>query len=186
MSRETSSSVARITEARRRYRPAVVKAVFVAESPPKLDSGRFFYFEGVFKGDSLFWETMKTLYPNDCPQSGPPRHRKREFLNRFRDDGFYLLDAVDEPLGQLTAAGKRERIQESLPRLCQDLREVCAGGAKVVLISAPVYEVCAASLRAQGFNVINDEMIDFPGSGGQRKFREKLKNALLKSGVHGV
>jgi hypothetical protein len=164
--------------------PAVIEVAFVAESPPKLDSGRYFYFEQVRKGDSLFWETMKTLYPNDYPQSGPPRDRKREFLERFRGDGFYLLDAVDEPLGDVTAARKRHHIRLSLPRLCGDLRSVCAAGVKVVLISATVYDVCAASLKVEGFNVINNEMIDFPGTGGQRKFRGKLKDTLQQNGVH--
>ena len=174
------SPVSRFDEARRKYRPKQIKCVLVAESPPTVESGRFFYFEEVSRGDSLFWETMKALYPKDCPQSGYPRHRKREFLERFRDDGFYLLDAVDSPLGKASRMIKCQRIRQSLPRLQRDLREVCAADTKVILISSPVYEVCADNLRAQGVNVINDEMIDFPGSGCQRKFRDKFSRLLSK------
>jgi hypothetical protein len=169
--------------ARRRYRPPRIRYVLVAESPPQAASGRFFYYEDVTEGDSLFWETMKVLYPDDYRASDPPRHRKREFMGRFRDDGFYLIDAVDEPLGDAPSAEKRRRIGESLPRLCRDLGDVCAGGAKAVLISAPVYDACAAALRAEGVDVINEEMIDFPGSGGQRKFCEKLTRLLLQHGA---
>jgi hypothetical protein len=163
--------------------PEEVRYVLVAESPPNAESGRFFYYEDVADKDSLFWETMKAIFPAHYPAGGPPRHRKREFLERFRAEGFYLLDAVDEPLGEASPALKRQRIRESLPRLGRDLREVCAGETNIILISAPVYEVCAAPLTAEGFNVVNDEMIDFPGSGCQQKFQAKMKTLLAKHGI---
>lgn len=112
------------------------------------------------------------------PRSGYPRHRKAAFLARFKADGFYLLDAVEKPLGKVSSAIKRKRIRQSLPRLRDDLRRTCENGTKVVLISAPVYEVCAAPLRAEGFNVLNKEMIDFPGSGCQKKFRKKFERLI--------
>jgi hypothetical protein len=172
---------ARLAEARRKYRPETIIYLLVAESPPSADSGRFFYFKDVAEGDSLFWQTMKALYPKDCPaDESPPRHRKREFLKRFKGDGYFLLDAVEEPLGKASPGEKRRRIRQSLPRLIDDLRAACGAGTKVVLISAPVFEVCAAALASEGFNVVNDGMIDFPGSGGQRKFREKFARALGK------
>jgi hypothetical protein len=173
--------VKKLTEAREKYRPHAIKYLLVAESPPTEGSGRYFYFEDVSEGDSLFWQTIKTLYPDDCPPSAPPpRHRKREFLERFRADGFFLLDAMEKPLGEASPAMKRRLIRNSLPRLKGDLRAACGTGTKVILISAPVFKVCAAELAAAGFNVVNAEMIDFPGSGGQRKFREKFARALAE------
>lgn len=175
-----SAALARFAAARAKYKPRSVRYILLAESPPRADSGRFFYFEDVSEKDTLFWETMKTLYPDECPPTGYPRHRKREFLERFQADGFYLLDAVEEPLG---AKGKQKRIQEALPKLLQNLKAECKPNTRVVLISAPVYEVCATPLKTAGFNIINTEMIDFPGSGGQRKFREKLARLLKSSSV---
>jgi hypothetical protein len=177
---EVSNLAQRFDEARERYRPGRIRYLLVAESPPRVASGRFFYFEGVHDADSLFWETMKVLYPADCLQSRPARHRKREFLDRFKTDGFYLLDAVTEPIEKPATQFKRARIRESLPRLCDDLRRCCNSDTKIILISSPVYAECADSLRAEGFNVINETMIDFPGSGCQRKFRDKLA-ALLRN-----
>jgi hypothetical protein len=172
---------ARLTEARQTYRPKAIKYVLIAESPPTAESGRFFYFEDVAEGDSLFWQTMKALYPKDCPtEAPPPRNRKPEFLKRFKDDGFFLLDAVEEPLGKASAGEKRRRIRGCLPRLIEDVRSACGAGTRIMLISAPVFEVCAAALSSEGFNVVNDEMIDFPGSGNQRKFREKFARAMAK------
>jgi hypothetical protein len=176
-----AEAIKRFAVARAKYKPAVVRIVLVAESPPKADSGRFFYFEDVPTGDSLFWETMKTLYPADLPPTGPPRWRKREFLTRFTADGFYLLDAVEVPLGKATPVVKRQRIRESMPRLIRDLRRICRPDTKIALISASVFDVCLGSLRVAGLNIVNEEMIDFPGSGCQRKFREKFGKILART-----
>ena len=50
--------------ARTKYKPETIKYLFVAETPPKTNSERFFYFENVMEQDSLFLETMKVLYPD--------------------------------------------------------------------------------------------------------------------------
>lgn len=177
---EISGQVAmkRISEARARYRPTIIRYLLVAESPPDLDSGRFFYFDDVARKDSLFWETMKVLYPSDMPPSGYPRCQKPEFLGRFKSDGFYLIDAVEEPLGNASTSLKVQRIRDSLPRLRDELRGVCQQGTKIILISATVFAACEALLKEDGFNVINSEMIDFPGSGCQQEFREKFRRTI--------
>jgi hypothetical protein len=44
-----------------------------------------------------------------------------------------------------------------------------------------VHEVCSARLKAEGFNVVNTEMIDFPSSGRQGHFARKLRRDLQAS-----
>lgn len=180
---ESSREVAmkRFSDARAKYRPSIVQYLLIAEAPPDLGSGRFFYFEDVSQKDSLFWETMKVLYPSDMPPSGYPRHRKREFLERFRSDGCYLLDAAEEPFESASTSFKIQRIRDSHPRLRDDLRRACQQGTKIILISATVFAACEAPLKENGFNVINSEMIDFPGNGCQKKFREKFGRVIGRS-----
>src|ERR1035437_4486461 len=48
----------------------------------------------------------------------------------------------------------------------------------IVLIGGVTYSACAPSLRNQGFNVINEAMIDHPARGGQLRFRQKLRYML--------
>jgi hypothetical protein len=170
-----------VETARRKYKPQTIKFLFVAEAPPKASSGRFFYFENISDKDSLFLETMKVLYPKHYSETKIVRLQKRQFLERFRSDGFYLIDSCDSPMEDSSPSRKRRQIQDSLPSLRNKLRELATDGVKVILISATVYDECFA-LKREGFNIINDDMIDFPVSGGQAKFREKLGSLLIKHG----
>ena len=163
------------------YRPERIRWVFVAESPPS-DPARYFYFEHVSRGDSLFLEMMKALYPSQFTTAREVRANKPTFLNRFKNDGCFLLDAVEYPLGDLGPTGKKRKLREALPGLVNGLRALNAETSRIVLISAPVHTVCAFPLRRAGFAVLNTEPIDFPGSGRQRQFRRKMKELLLRNG----
>jgi hypothetical protein len=129
--------------ARNKYRPDQVKLLFVAEAPPAYDSGRFFYFEAVEEADTLFLEMMKVLYPkkanfvegidnrNTGFKARQVRNRKAEFLELFKRDGFFLLDAIDEPMpGNATTKTKEDKIRSSLPQLRDNLRVLRRGLAK--------------------------------------------------------
>jgi hypothetical protein len=65
--------------ARRKYKPQSIKFLFVAEAPPKKESGRFFYFENVSDKDSLFLEMMKVLYPKHYSVTKIAAFRKSSF-----------------------------------------------------------------------------------------------------------
>lgn len=53
----------RFAQASNRYLPDSVRLLFIAEAPPDIRVHRFFYFTGLTKGDTLFLEMMKVLYP---------------------------------------------------------------------------------------------------------------------------
>lgn len=166
--------------ARQRYRPERVRTVLIAESPPREGSGRFFYFEHVDIGDSLFLELMKALYPVARGDAKELRRRKAEYLTRFCNDGYYLMDASQEPIAGESRAAKVRSIRAGLDPLQRDLAEVQHADLKVVLISALVYEICSGPLRQAGFNVVNAEMIDFPGFGRQREFHVKFARIIAR------
>lgn len=166
--------------ARERYKPDRIKCILVAESPPKLGSNRFFYFKNVTSRDGLFIETMRVLYSGEYDFSDVQsmRAQKRQLLEKFRDDGFYLIDSTDEPIAGLPSSEKRARIRAALPSLQEKLHELADGSTPITLIAATVYAVCNNSLRAEGFNIINDGSIPLPVMGHQREFRLRLARAL--------
>ena len=168
--------------ARKKYRPETAQYTLVAEAPPSHGTGRFFYFENVPTGDSLFLEIMKALYPDARGNVEQVRATKVSFLKRFRDDGFYLIDACHDPTPSQSRAVKLKCLRAGLEQLQRDLSEIGHPAMKVVLISATVYKVCCAPLRRAGWNVINTEMIDFPGWGRQKKFQKKFRSVLERDG----
>lgn len=167
--------------ARHKYRPAEVKYLFVAEAPPS-DPDRFFYFEHVSHADYLFIETMKVLYPGRFSNTRELRRRKRDFLGRFKGDGFYLIDAVETPIGDVAKTAKKRVIKNALPALLERMKHMNLGKSKVVLVSVPVFEVCALPLREHGFRVLNEGPVDFPALGRQKAYREKLRLILERNG----
>lgn len=168
-------------KARLKYKTSTIKYLLIAETPPKSDFNRFFYFENVKDQDSLFLETMKVLYPEKTKNVVTKTIRKdrKEFLERFKNDGFYLIDSLEFPFEEdYTPSQKVKLIITGQNDLLEKIRKQCTKTTKVILIAATFYKANDKFLRTNGVNIINQESIDFPGSGGQRKYREKMKRIL--------
>ncbi len=166
--------------ARRKYKPKDIKYLLIAEAPPDESSDRFFYFEDVKEKDSLFLETMKVLYPGNYTDPKIVRKKKKQFLNKLKEDGFYLIDSTDQPMPNFKRHHKIKLIKDALPSLIEKVKNLANEDTKIILISSTVYEVCNGLLIKENVNVINEEMIDFPGTGRQIKFREKMTRLLKK------
>jgi len=164
--------------ARIKYKPDKIKYLLIAEAPPDENSNRFFYYECVDEKDSLFLETMKVLYPDDYNDTKAVRKRKKQFLKKFKEDGFYLIDSTDQPMPNFSRSKKLKQIRKSLPLLKEKVSSLLRKNTKIILISSTVYKICEEPLKSMGFNIINEEMIDFPGSGGQLKYRTKLAKLI--------
>jgi hypothetical protein len=168
-------------KARKDYKPDKIRWLLVAEAPPEaLD--RFFYFEDVRDKDCLFIETMHALYCTDYPdiflgekQDIPKlRRNKAKFLKRFKQDGFYLIDALDHPIPQAASDREsREMIKKNYPHLLDKIKSLVSPETKVILIKSSVYDI-RERLRMDGINVVNNEKLEFPCPGHQKIYRRKL------------
>ncbi|MGA7523639.1 MAG: hypothetical protein WBW84_14395 [Acidobacteriaceae bacterium] len=179
-------------EATLRYKPATIRVLFIAEAPPAFRFNRLFYFEELRDGDTLFLEMMKTLYGcavgftgngfSSVSSAAEIRNRKSELLARFMREGYFLIDASEEPMpDQASSSRKLARLRASLPRLMVRLEKFGVGkNTPIVLIGGVTYAACAQPLWNLGFNLINTEMIDHPARGGQLRFREKLRHTLQR------
>jgi hypothetical protein len=187
------ASKAAFAKATLRYKPATVRVLFIAEAPPAFRFNRLFYFEDLRDGDTLFLEMMKTLYGSEVgftengfsPGSSAEgiRSRKSELLARFMSEGYFLIDASEEPMpDRASSSEKLALLRASVPRLIVRLREFAIDkNTPIVLIGAVTYSACAQALMNLGFNVINEAMIDHPARGGQLRFRQKLRLTLQRS-----
>lgn len=165
-----------INQAREKYRPDKITCLFVAESPPA-DPSRFFYFEKVFDHNTLFLEIIKVFYKPTEPTIRI-RLKKGSYLTRFKEDGYFLVDAMDEPIGVSGTQAKTKKVIEHQHEFIRKISKIIDKTTPITLISRPVYDGLCSFLKKEGYNVINTEMVDFPGSGRQKAFREKLHRLL--------
>jgi len=167
-------------DVRRKYKPKRIKVLLIAESPPPApniqSSRQFYYSDRIRKDDRLFTNTIKALYPEaaDLPESDL-QEQKQTWLNKFKDDGWYMIEALEESqVHEVTKAQRQERIRQSIPRLIERVEELTGKDTKIILIKSNVFEAAAEPLRQAGFNVLNTELVDYTGQFNQRAYREKL------------
>jgi hypothetical protein len=174
-------------ELREAYRPKHIKMLLIAESQPpaaNVESSRQFYrSDRVRRGDRLFINTIRALYPEalDAPEAELEQH-KEQWLRRFQKDGWYMIEALEMSLEhEVTKQERQELIKEHLPHLLDRVRKLAASDTKIILIKSNVYVVAAEPLQQAGFTVLNKELVDYPGRFNQRAYREKLTELVQKS-----
>lgn len=81
------------------------------------------------------------------------RLQKSSLLERFKLDGFYLIDAYGQPMpDEASSAAKTQIIRGAFPALRKTIRLLCRDGhLPVVLIGGPTYTVCAEAFRQGWF-----------------------------------
>ncbi len=171
---------------RQQYRPDHINLLLIAESPPPEDaaqaSSRHFYrSDQVRKDDRLFVNTIKALYPEASDKTEAQiEPEKEQWLQQFKADGRYLIEALEaSQVHEVTKRRRQELIQEHLPELLQRVKELADKDTKIVLIKSNVFDVAAEPLRQAGFEVLNTELVDYPGRFNQRDYREKLRHLVL-------
>ena len=90
---------------RRRYRPPVVRLLFIGESPPA--SGRFFY-----QRDSGLYRAIR-----DAFRVIDPSITDEGFLTVFQNTGCYLIDTCTDPVDHMDAQSRRAACLASEPSL---------------------------------------------------------------------
>ncbi|MEM8969964.1 MAG: hypothetical protein AAGE93_26340, partial [Bacteroidota bacterium] len=164
----------KFAEAREKYRPGKIKLLFITEAPPPEERNRYFYFEKVHRGDSLFLETMKVLFAEEIAAFETIKQIRAEksyFLKRFQQEGFHLIPGHDLPLPNTTATFRSNVYRDNVPELIKKILSIASPNVPIVLISAVIFRGLAEPLIKSGFQVIHDEMIEFPNSGQQLNFR---------------
>ncbi|MGH2765512.1 MAG: hypothetical protein ACRDKA_06335 [Actinomycetota bacterium] len=166
---------------REQYRPETVQVLFVGESPPdpKDAERRFFYSPTLFKADNLFRGVMKALYDAQSPQLAG---RKTWWLERFKADGFWLMDLTDRPVNTMPSRERRQARREAVPQAIERLRDA-APLLGVVVCQRPTFEVLARPFRADGGGVLHDRPIPFPLGNHRDRFVDLVREALRRVGV---
>ena len=150
------------------YRPAGIKTLIIGEAPP--DGGtRFFYYDNVPQYDYLFLAVMGVLYPTETllyKINRTPKEKKK-LLERFKTDGFYLMDLYPMPLDQ-KPKGKGEVFFSNvfMKRLS---KEHLAKDCLIILLNPA--KVLERPLKNLGYKVF---IVPFPRYDGTLKFTQQF------------
>lgn len=181
--------------ARKKYLPSKPRIIFIAEAPPE-NIKRFFYYEKVKTGDALFINLMRVLYPELRKEHGGKvediRHNKAKILKRFQDDGYYLIDALPEPISLKLSSKDRVKLIEKRKEELADAISRLLGNEPaaspfpdkgVVLIKATVFDALEQYLlNDRQALVLNSHLkVPFPSHGHTTAFAEALHKILSHS-----
>ncbi len=126
-----------------KYLPEKIKHLLIAESPPN-DIRNYFYYDGPKPKYQMFFQNIiMAIYNEHCATD--PVCRKI-FLNRFKDDRFFLIDAVEDTITNCTNSERKVIILEDLPKLIEILigyknRNSMDNNTKIILIKKLVCEL---------------------------------------------
>jgi hypothetical protein len=160
---------------REQYRPTHLEVLLIGESPPDPGANeRRFFYAPTLRIDNLYRGVALTLYGND-PDTDLTD--KPAVLRRLQVDGFWLIDAVNQPINHLPPGPRRAAITSAVPQLvgrCRDLNP--ARG--VIICHRVVYQLTASNLRDAGVKVLHDQPLPFPLGNWRAKFVAGLRRAL--------
>jgi hypothetical protein len=155
-----------VERSRQAYRPATVRVLFVGESPPA--NGTFFYF-----GKSNLAQYTHEAFERVYGQTTDPQ----EFLEAFRERGFYLVDLCQTPVNRLVKRARRAARRAGVEELTGMLRELRPD--RIVVVMKAIEPAVMKAVEAAGLQGTPVDVLPFPAYGHQREYVEKLA-ALLK------
>jgi hypothetical protein len=172
---------------RQKYKPQHIKFLLIAESPPPppdiQSSRQFYYTDRIRRDDRLFTNTIRALYPQTAELKEVDLEQDKEkWLNRLKTDGWYMIEALEESQQHKVTKGDRQaKIAQALPSLLERVKQLAQQDTKIILIKSNVFDVAAGPLVQAGYDVLNTELVDYPGHFNQKAYREKLRKLSRQS-----
>ncbi len=155
------------------YLPYKINFLFVLESPPYPSDGILLFFYNLktpSKKDTLFKLFIRAIY-NIKYKKGDDKHK---LLLEFKNDGYFLLDAVGYPINRdingievKDEKIKCSEIDNNKSILLEQLKQFKKQGlldenSKLVLIKKSVFNTIYEFLNEMGFPPVNKEKINYP------------------------
>lgn len=155
-----------LEEIRKKYRPNKIHVLFIGESAPA--GGTFFY----LANSNLYrytQESYESVYKEECIKG-------IDFLNFFKNLGCYLEDLCLEPVNNLNNNNRKLKRNEYVNSLTERIRK--ANPKSIIVVMLSIRENVEESIRLSGIGDIPIYYLPFPSQGNQRRYVEKLINAL--------
>jgi hypothetical protein len=169
-------------ELRDAHRPQRVRLLLIGESPPDpRDGPRRFFYAPTLAVDNLYRGVAEALYGEEGTFE---LQDKPSALRRMRDDGVWLIDAVQHPVNRASMAERRKALRAGR----RNLVEACAAidpTVGVIVCHSVVFKEVAPQLRAADVSVLHDTALPFPLGNTRRRFVEGARASLQAAGWWG-
>lgn len=150
-----------------------IKILFIAESPPYPTDGEE-YFWRIKTGEKpgyLLKYLLTAIYGEKVANL-----EAQPFLEQFVDDGYFLIDASEEPVNQLD--GRRDRsiaIEKNNSYLPAEVQKL--DPQYIVIIKRTIYKLVRRTLLSTQYDkrILGDKGLPFPNNGHQWIFVEELR-----------
>jgi hypothetical protein len=152
-----ADAIAAVEALRGSYRPDRITTLFVGESAPV--NGTFFY-----DGNNSMVRYMRRAVEAALPGTG-------DFLDRFRDYGWYLDDLVLSPINHLTPSARKAAWYGSCGSLAARIAEYQP--LAIVSLLSGIKDIVSDAARKAGSKV-SLHSVPFPGMGNQTKFHNEM------------
>jgi DNA-binding transcriptional regulator YiaG len=146
-----------VKKLRARYRPAKIKVLFVGEAPPA--GGTFFY-----AGNSQMYRHLRETLQS---RLGDPD----DFLQAFKDRGYFLDDLVLAPFDQISVKERVPILRRNVPLLSRRIKRYQPEIVVTLLTRIGPYVEEAISLAHAD---VKHYCVPFPGMGQQINFRREM------------
>ena len=154
-----------VEQLRQQYRPAVIRFLYVGESPPA--HGTFFYAGKTAMG--IFTQRVyEAVY-------GQTFVDQQTFLQYFCDTGAFLDDLSATPVDHLLRSQRHRLLQASIPDFSMRLQTYHPERIICILRSIALYVQQAI---VQAGLAVPVEVLPFPGCGWQRVYMDGLARIL--------
>ncbi|MBG6181872.1 hypothetical protein [Arthrobacter sp. CAN_A1] len=117
---------------------------------------------------------VRALYEDPSLATGP--NAKTPWLAKLKADGVFLIDLAAEPVNYQEARERTAALRRNVEQTIALASSLAPEG--IVLVKRNVFEVLNQPMRFTGLPVIHEDFIPFPGSGQQRRFRERFAKAI--------
>lgn len=157
-------------------KPDVLRVLLVGESPPDpgLGDRRFFYAPVLAAHDNLYRGVAAALYGTEPSLD---IRDKPAVLKRLRNDGFWLIDALEDPVNHLTRRERLSRLRLAAPRLAERVSELRPSEGVIVCHSL-VFDACADRIRRSGIPLMHEAALPFPLGNWRARFIDEMRRAL--------
>jgi hypothetical protein len=170
------ASVTWYDQLRQEYRPDSIRYLLVAESPPDPGSGsrRFFYSPDLSQHDNLYRGVAQAVFGLEADFDVT---RKVEVLRRLNAKGYWLIDAVRQPINKGTDSARRRAIRDEVPSLVEACQRL-APSVGIIICHGVVFDEVAPALREADLPLLHDQALPFPLGNWRARFIEGFRRAL--------